>query len=161
MKKNYYFCSKLKYEKNGWSNKVILIGHLGKDPEVRTFENSIDPSKPNKVAKFSLATTESYKNKEGVRTDTTEWHNIVVRRGLADVVEKYLRKGQLVFIEGKIRNRSYEKDGQTRYITEIEAENMTMLGGKKDGEIREITQDTSDTHTPPEQLIDKDDDLPF
>lgn len=115
-------------------NKVILVGHLGKDPEIRTFENSFDPSKPNKLAKFSVATTESYKNKEGVKTDMTEWHNIVLRRGLAEVAEKYLKKGQLVYIEGKIKTRTYEKDGQTRYITEIEGDNMTMLGGKKDAD---------------------------
>ncbi len=138
-------------------NRVILIGHLGKDPEIRTFENSYDPNKPNKVAKFSLATTESYKNKDGQRTDVTEWHNIVVRRGLAEVAERYLRKGQLVYIEGKIKTRSYEKDGQTRYITEIEAENMTMLGGKKDNAEmpHENVPEAPDTDSPVE------DDLPF
>jgi single-strand DNA-binding protein len=140
-------------------NRVILVGHLGKDPEIRTFENSYDPNKPNKVAKFSLATTESYKNKDGQRTDVTEWHNIVVRRGLAEVAEKYLRKGQLVYIEGKIKTRSYEKDGQTRYITEIEAENMTMLGGKKDATdtpTDNIPDSTDVTPIPPVE-----DDLPF
>jgi len=142
-------------------NKVILVGHLGKDPEVRSFENSNDPSRPNKVAKFSLATTETYKNKEGVKTDATEWHNIVVRRGLADVVEKYLKKGQLVYIEGKIKTRTYEKDGQTRYITEIETENMTMLGGKRDGESRDFSPESPDTQSPPEPVKDEGDDLPF
>lgn len=140
-------------------NRVILVGHLGKDPEIRTFENTYDPNKPNKVAKFSLATTESYKNKDGVKTDVTEWHNIVVRRGLAEVAEKYLRKGQLVYIEGKIKTRSYDKDGQTRYITEIEAENMTMLGGKKDASDApaESAPDTAETPVIPPT----DDDLPF
>ena len=142
-------------------NKVILVGHLGKDPEVRSFENTLDPSKPNKVAKFSLATTESYKNKDGVKTDATEWHNIVVRRGLADVAEKYLRKGQLVYLEGRIKTRTYDNDGQTRYITEIEVDNMTMLGAKKDGDAREITHDSSETQLPPEPLTEKSDDLPF
>ncbi len=142
-------------------NKVILVGHLGKDPEVRSFENTLDPSKPNKVAKFSLATTESYKNKDGVKTDATEWHNIVVRRGLADVAEKYLRKGQLVYLEGRIKTRTYDKDGQTRYITEIEVDNMTMLGGKKDGDTREITHDSPETQAPPETSAEKSDDLPF
>lgn len=138
-------------------NRVILVGHLGKDPEIRTFENSYDPSKPNKVAKFSLATTETFKNKDGVKTDATEWHNIVVRRGLADVVEKYLKKGQLVFIEGKIKTRSYEKDGQTRYITEIETENMTMLGGKKEADTTGNIPESTDTAiNPPVE-----DDLPF
>ena len=142
-------------------NKVILVGHLGKDPEVRSFENTLDPNKPNKVAKFSLATTESYKNKDGVKTDATEWHNIVVRRGLADVAEKYLRKGQLVYLEGRIKTRTYDKDGQTRYITEIEVDNMTMLGGKKDGDSREVTHDSSETQSPPEPMQEKSDDLPF
>jgi len=140
-------------------NRVILVGHLGKDPEIRTFENSYDPNKPNKVAKFSLATTESYKNKDGQRTDTTEWHNIVVRRGLAEVAEKYLRKGQLVYIEGKIKTRSYEKDGQTRYITEIEAENMTMLGGKKDASDAPAENAPDTTEAP--VIPPTDDDLPF
>ncbi len=140
-------------------NKVILVGHLGKDPEVRTFENSFDPSKPNKVAKFSLATTETYKNKDGQKTDMTEWHNIVLRRGLAEVAEKYLRKGQLVFIEGKIKTRTYEKDGQTRYITEIEGDNMTMLGGKKDSDApgAVVPEAPSEPEVPP--TIE--DDLPF
>jgi single-strand DNA-binding protein len=143
-------------------NKVILVGHLGKDPEVRTFENSFDPNKPNKVAKFSLATTETYKNKDGQKTDMTEWHNIVLRRGLAEVAEKYLKKGQLVYIEGKIKTRTYEKDGQTRYITEIEADNMTMLGGKKDSE-SSVTMKSEDTdvHVEPETPNVVDDDLPF
>ena len=140
-------------------NKVILVGHLGKDPEVRTFESSFDPNKPNKVAKFSLATTETYKNKDGQKTDMTEWHNIVLRRGLADVAEKYLRKGQLVFIEGKIKTRTYEKDGQTRYITEIEADNMTMLGGKKesDSQIPPIPESPAE----PDITSTVEDDLPF
>ncbi|HOY32271.1 MAG TPA: single-stranded DNA-binding protein [Bacteroidales bacterium] len=140
-------------------NRVILVGHLGKDPEIRTFESTYDPNKPNKVAKFSLATTESYKNKDGQRTDVTEWHNIVVRRGLADVAEKYLRKGQLVYIEGKIKTRSYDKDGQTRYITEIEAENMTMLGGKK--EATDVSPDNIPDSAETPQIPAGDDDLPF
>lgn len=139
-------------------NKVILVGHLGKDPEVRSFENSFDPNKPNKIAKFSLATTETIRNKDGQKTDYTEWHNIVLRRGLADVAEKYLRKGQLVYLEGKIKTRNYEKDGQTRYITEIECDNMTMLGGKKEGgaiDIPETKGPDVDISSPIE------DDLPF
>ena len=140
-------------------NRVILVGHLGKDPEIRTFENSYDPNKPNKIAKFSLATTETYKNKDGQKTDVTEWHNIVVRRGLAEVAEKYLRKGQLVYIEGKIKTRSYDKDGQTRYITEIEAENMTMLGGKKDASDAPTENAHETTEAP--VIPPTDDDLPF
>jgi len=103
-------------------NKVFLIGNLGKDPEYRHMEGGI------MVAKFPLATTEYFKNKEGLRQDQTEWHNIVLWRGLAEAAEKlHLHKGHMVFIEGKLRTRSWEKDGIKRYATEIIAENMTML----------------------------------
>ena len=140
-------------------NKVILVGHLGKDPEVRTFENSMDPNRPNKVAKFSLATTESIKNRDGQKTDVTEWHNIVLWRGLAEIAEKYLRKGHLVYIEGKIKTRSYEKDGQKRYITEIEGDNMTMLGGRKDSD--NAGPVNTETYSAPETTSPVEDDLPF
>ena len=85
-------------------NRVILVGNLGKDPEIMTFENGV------KKATFSLATSESYKNKEGVKVDQTEWHNIVLWRGLAEIAEKYLRKGHQIYMEGKIKTRSYEQD---------------------------------------------------
>jgi single-strand DNA-binding protein len=108
-------------------NKVILVGHLGKDPEVRTLDNG------TKVARFSLATTESYKDKNtGNRVDNTEWHNIVVWRALADICERFLKKGSQIYIEGKLQTRSYEKDNITRYSTEIVARDMTMLGRKSD-----------------------------
>ncbi|MBT5273795.1 MAG: single-stranded DNA-binding protein [Flavobacteriales bacterium] len=127
-------------------NKVILIGNLGKDPEVRYLDNGVA------VANFSLATTENYKNKEGERVSQTEWHNIVLWRGLAEVAEKWLKKGSSVYVEGKIRTRKWEdKDGNTRYSTEILGDNMTMLGGKPSSE-------TPVEVTPP---TDKKDDLPF
>lgn len=108
-------------------NKVILVGNLGKDPEVRYLEDG------TAVAKFTLATTEVYKNKEGNRVEQTEWHNIVLWRGLASVAEKFLKKGSQVFIEGRIRNRSWDdKDGNKRYITEIIGDNLTILGRKSD-----------------------------
>lgn len=107
-------------------NKVILIGNLGKDPEVRHLDNGAT------VANFSIATTESYKDRNtGQRVDQTEWHNIVLWRGLSDVAEKYLKKGDSVYIEGKLRTRSWEKDGVTRYTTEVVGDQMTMLGGKR------------------------------
>jgi single-strand DNA-binding protein len=140
-------------------NKVILIGNLGKDPEIRTFENVSDPNRPIKKASFSLATSETIKNKDGQKTDVTEWHNIVMWRGLAEIAEKYLRKGQSVFIEGKIKNRKYDKDGQIRYITEIEAENMTMLGGKRDSEIP--GSNIPETPSEPDITPPIEDDLPF
>jgi single-strand DNA-binding protein len=143
-------------------NKVILVGHLGKDPEVRTFENSFDPNKPFKKASFSLATTETTRNKDGQKTDITEWHNIVLWRGLAEVAEKYLRKGQLVYIEGKIRSRKYEKDGQSRIFTEIEGDTMTMLGGKKDTDSSvPMKSDVPDVSSEPETPNMVVDDLPF
>ncbi len=107
-------------------NKVILVGHLGKDPEVRHLEGGVS------VASFPLATSESY-NKDGRKVEQTEWHNIVMWRGLADVAAKYLQKGKLVYIEGKLRTRSFEdKTGIKKYTTEIVAENFTVLGRKSD-----------------------------
>lgn len=102
-------------------NKVTLLGHLGKDPIVRRTEAGIP------VATFSMATSESYKDKDGNKQDKTEWHNIVVWRGLAEVAEKYLKKGSLLYVEGKISNRSYEQDGVTKYISEIVVENFKLL----------------------------------
>ncbi len=107
-------------------NKVILVGHLGKDPEIRYLEGNVS------VASFPLATSEFY-NKDGKKVEQTEWHNIVMWRGLADVSAKYLSKGKLVYIEGKLRTRTYEdREGIRRYTTEIVAENFTLLGRKSD-----------------------------
>ena len=109
-------------------NRVHLIGHIGKNPGVKTLESGA------KVATFSLATTESYKDKNtGERVDKTEWHNIVLWKGLADITERFLKKGSQVYIEGKIQYRSYEKDGITRYSTEILGSNLTMLSKNSDG----------------------------
>lgn len=109
-------------------NKVILVGHLGKDPEIRYLEGGVS------VASFPLATSETF-NKDGRKVEQTEWHNIVMWRGLADVAAKFLQKGKLVYIEGKIRTRSFEdKEGIKKYTTEIVAENFTMLGRKSDFE---------------------------
>lgn len=105
-------------------NKVILVGRLGKDPEVRTLDNG------KSVATFSLATSESYKDKSGERKENTQWHNIVVWQGLAEVAGKYLKKGSQLYVEGKLNNRSYEKDGGMRYVTEIIADQFTMLDTK-------------------------------
>ena len=106
-------------------NKVILVGNLGKDPEVRHLEGGVS------VAHFTLATNEYYKDKQGNRVERTEWHNISAWRGLADMADKYLKKGQQVYIEGKLRTRQYQdKDQQTRYITEIIADEISMLGGR-------------------------------
>jgi single-strand DNA-binding protein len=109
-------------------NKVILVGRLGKDPEVRNLESGIS------VANFTMATSETYRDKtSGDRKEITEWHNIVLWRGLADVAQKYLHKGDMVYIEGKLRTRSWEKEGVTRYTTEVIADNMTMLSSRSGG----------------------------
>ncbi|TWI99342.1 single-strand DNA-binding protein [Mucilaginibacter frigoritolerans] len=109
-------------------NKVILVGHLGKDPEARSLEGGVS------VVSFPLATSETF-NKDGQKVEQTEWHNIVMWRGLADVAARFLQKGKLVYIEGKLRTRSFEdKEGIKKYTTEVVAENFTLLGRKTDFE---------------------------
>jgi single-strand DNA-binding protein len=136
-------------------NKVILVGHLGKDPEVRHLEGGVA------VASFPLATSETF-NKDGRKVEQTEWHNIVMWRGLADVAAKFLQKGKLVYIEGKLRTRTFEdKEGIKKYTTEVVAENFTMLGRKTDFE-------NDNSQRQPVKINDTDgyrnndaDDLPF
>ncbi len=124
-------------------NKVILVGRLGKEPEIRHLENGAS------VANFSIATSEAYKDRNsGERRELTEWHNIVLWRGLAEVAEKYLKKGDMVYIEGKLRTRSWEKDGITRYTTEVVGDNMTMLGGNTGGQ--NVGSNTSSSQQQPE-----------
>ena len=146
-------------------NKVILVGHLGKDPEVRTLDNGA------KVARFSVATTESYKDRNtGERVDQTEWHNVTLWRGLADVAESYLKKGSLVYIEGKLQTRSYEQDGITKYATDVVGRDLTMLGRKADNPgAQDFNSNNSSASqaTPkpaeptPFEAANDDDDLPF
>lgn len=103
-------------------NKVILIGNLGADPEVRHLQNGAS------VANFRIATTEIYKDRTtGEKREQTEWHNIVAWRGLAEITERFLKKGSKVYVEGKLRTRKWEKDGIDRYTTEIMADEMTLL----------------------------------
>ncbi len=110
-------------------NKVSLIGNLGKDPDMQYLEGGIP------VAKISLATTESYKDKSGTSHNQTEWHTVVLWRGLAELAHKYLVKGSLVFIEGKLKSRSFEdKEGVKRFVTEIVAEQLILLDKKLDNE---------------------------
>jgi single-strand DNA-binding protein len=106
-------------------NKVTLIGHLGKDPEVLTLEKNI------KVAKLTLATSETFKDDLGKKHTVTDWHNVVLWRSLADVVEKYCHKGSMIYLEGKLKTRSYKsKDGDMRYVTEVIAEEIILLDKK-------------------------------
>jgi single-strand DNA-binding protein len=123
-------------------NKVILVGNLGKDPEVRHLEGGTS------VAHFTLATNEYYKDKQGNRVERTEWHNISAWRGLAELAEKYLKKGSQIYVEGKLRTRQYQdKDQQTRYITEIIAEEISLLGGRPGG-----SSSAAASPTPPENV---------
>jgi len=109
-------------------NKVILIGNVGKDPEIRRFENNIKAS-------FSLATSETYTPKGGEKVTQTEWHNIVAWRRLAELSENYIKKGSQILVEGKLRYRSYDdRDGNKRYIVEVEADTIQLLGRKPDGQ---------------------------
>lgn len=133
-------------------NKVILIGHLGKDPEVRTFENG------SKKVTFPLATSETYKDKDGNRKELTEWHNVVCWRNLADIAEKFLRKGRLLYVEGRLRNRTWEDaNGAKHYFTDVEASGFTMLGGKDDDKPTEKQIE----QTEPVSFVDNGSDLPF
>lgn len=109
-------------------NKVILIGSLGRDPEVRYMPNG------EAVANFSMATTESWKDKSGVKQEKTEWHNIVMYRRLAEIAGEFLKKGRPVYIEGRLQTRKWEKDGVTRYSTEIIGDQMQMLGSGRDNQ---------------------------
>lgn len=118
-------------------NKVILVGNVGRDPETRYLEGGAA------VTKFSLATSEVYKNKNGEKITNTEWHNIVLWRGLAEIAEKYVKKGSQLYIEGRIRTRSYEKDGTTRYMTEIVGDILQMLGRRSDGDTNEYSKETA------------------
>ena len=147
-------------------NKVILVGNLGKDPEVKHLESG------RAVANFSLATSETYKNKQGERVTNTEWHNIVLWSPLAELAEKYLKKGSQVFIEGKITTRNYDdKDSITRYITEVVGREMTFLGGgaSQTSNPQEATSATSsetnagttETAGAPSVASNDTDDLPF
>ena len=144
-------------------NKVILVGRLGKDPEVRHLENGAT------VANFSMATSETYKDRQtGEKREQTEWHNVVLWRGLAEVAEKYVKKGDMIYIEGKLRTRSWEKDGVTRYTTEVVGDNMTMLGGsgggssQQGGDYSQQSQPMQQESAPSQDSAgDATDDLPF
>lgn len=137
-------------------NKVILVGNLGKDPEVRSIEGGA------KVASFSLATTEVYRSKEGQKVEQTEWHNIVLWRGLAELAEKWLKKGSQIYLEGRIKTRSYDdKEGNKRYITEIVGDNMTFLGGKPSGGDSAPAMSAGDYSQPAVEAPAAEDDLPF
>lgn len=133
-------------------NKVILLGHLGKEPEIRYLEHD------RMRASFTLATNESYKNKEGEKVTHTTWHNIVLWNPLAKIAEQYLTKGKQVYLEGKLTTRSYvDKEGQTKYVTEVVGQQLVLLGGGRSG--AEDTTVSPSTHPAEEEVVA--DGLPF
>ncbi len=140
-------------------NKVILVGNLGRDPEVRHLDNG------RAVTNFSLATSETYKNREGERVTNTEWHNVVLWTPLAEIAEKYLKKGNQVYIEGKLTTRSYDdKDGIKRYVTEVVGREMTLLGSKtSDGQQASPASVSTPSAAPVQTPVEEGeiDDLPF
>ncbi len=149
-------------------NKVILIGNLGSDPEVRHLSNGAV------VANFNIATSESYTNKNGERVTQTEWHRIELWEGLAKVAEQYLKKGQSVYIEGRIKTENWQdKDGNNRTTTRIRGNNMTMLGGRTDSSANASPQNQPATEAVPQAVTptneaeasapaaEESDDLPF
>ncbi|MEL7064782.1 MAG: single-stranded DNA-binding protein [Bacteroidota bacterium] len=136
-------------------NRVILLGNLGKEPEVRHFEND------RMRASFTLATNETYRNKEGERVTTTEWHNVVLWNPLAKIAEQYLSKGKQVYIEGKLTNRSYvDKEGETKYITEVVGQNLVLLGSGKTSPADAASTQYTDTSSMTNNSSGSDD-LPF
>mgnify|MGYP001227277192 CR=1 FL=1 len=145
----------------GSLNKVILIGNLGADPEIREMPDG------TKMAKFSIATTERYTNKAGEKISNTEWHNIVLWRGTAEVAEKYLHKGDAVCIEGKLKTRSWEdENGIKKYATDIQGDSMTMLGSKRDSDTTQMgytppLEKNTNTDSLNQNSTESVDDLPF
>lgn len=146
-------------------NKVILVGNVGRDPEVKYVDQDVP------FARFTMATSESYRAKNGERVESTEWHNIVLWRGLAKVAEQYVKKGSKLFIEGKITHRQYEQDGVTKYFTEIVGNNMVMLDPRGQTENKptesqeassiEPASSGSAANEPEIKEPEGDDDLPF
>ena len=140
-------------------NKVMLIGNLGSDPELRTIPSGA------RTAQLSVATSRRWNDKNGNQQEKTEWHRVVVWDKLAEVVERYVRKGDRIYIEGEIEYRQYEKEGETRYITEIRGREVLLMGGKGEGR-RELAgagagrrgSDYEDFQAPG---MDDEDDLPF
>ena len=142
----------------GTINKVILIGNLGDDVKMHYFDDK------NSIGRFPIATSESYTNKTtGEKVTTTDWHNIVVRNKLAEICEKYLNKGDKVYVEGKLKNRQWEQDGIKRYSTEIQVNEMTFLSTKKNAENsnNSISNNQTSSTEPKSVATEENDDLPF
>ncbi len=143
-------------------NKVILVGNLGTEPEIKHLDSGMA------LARLRIATSESFKDREGNRQERTEWHTVILWNRLAEIAEQYLTKGSQIYIEGSLRTRSYEQDGVTKYTTEIVGNTMTMLGGSRKNSSPEATQtkmenNSSHENTAPEanNNVAPEDDLPF
>ena len=135
-------------------NRWQGIGRLGKDPEVRNLDNG------STVANFSIACTESYKDRTtGEKKEVTEWINCVAWKGVADIASKYLRKGDLTFLEGKLKTRQYEQNNTTKYITEVVVDSITLLGSRNNSRNAEVNGNVS--HTTSAARSNSSDDLPF
>lgn len=139
-------------------NKAIIVGNLGKDPEVKFLTNG------DAVCSFSIATTDSWKDKEGQKQEKTEWHNIVMYRKLAEIAGEYLKKGSPIYVEGSLQTRKWtNKEGQERYTTEIVANSMQMLGGKPQEKQQTQQEPQEDKYEAPKPSVEGDDseDIPF
>lgn len=139
----------------GTINKVILIGNLGDDVKMHYFDGG------NCIGRFPIATSESYTNKSGEKITNTDWHNIVVKNKLAEICEKYLVKGDKIYVEGKLKNRQWEQDGIKRYSTEIHVNEMTMLSNKKNAMDTSSNAPNTAQNTAPNAVKEENDDLPF
>jgi single-strand DNA-binding protein len=142
----------------GTINKVMLIGHLGDEVKMHYFDGG------NSIGRFTLATNETYTNKEGERVEIVEWHNIVVRNKLAEICEKYLTKGDKIYCEGRIKTRQWSgEDGVTRYTTEIHVKDLTFLTNKRQTNQNTVepTKTTQETKPQEKKEDDPKDDLPF
>ncbi|MBO4543692.1 MAG: single-stranded DNA-binding protein [Bacteroidales bacterium] len=135
-------------------NKVILVGRLGRDPEVKTINSGA------KYARFTIATSETFKGKDGEKKEVTEWHNIVCWRKLADIAEQYLTKGKLVYLEGRLTTRTWEDNGAKKYMTEIVADTFNMLSPKSGESAEPVVEQKEDKGGLPE-ITEEDGDLPF
>jgi len=139
-------------------NKVILIGRLGADPELKYTPNG------TAQAKLNLATSERWKDNDGNNQEKTEWHRIITWRRQAEFAGEWLKKGQLVCVEGKLQTRSWEQEGQKKYMTEVVADNITMLGSKSEGSADkspDAPENQGEPKEAPDSIEDDDDDLPF
>ena len=141
----------------GTVNKVILIGHLGDEIKMHYFEGG------NSIGRFPIATNETYTNKQtGEKVENTDWHNIVVRNKLAEICEKYLTKGDKVYVEGKLKNRQWEQDGIKRYTTEIHVNDMTFLTTKKEAGANASSAENKPKSASKKSISnEEEDDLPF